>query len=106
MRNKPRGAAVFGIYIGNNLFHVVGADTSGAIVQRVRFRRDTLLSSQWLARKLISLGHTVKIIPAQFVKPRRGEECRPGRRSSPASYPRSDGQKSHSPYLPDAVILS
>ncbi len=36
MRNKPRGAAVFGIYIGNNLFHVVGADTSGAIVQRVR----------------------------------------------------------------------
>jgi transposase len=69
MRNKPRGAAVFGIDIGKNLFHVVGADTSGAIVQRVRFRRDTLLSSQWLARKLISLGHTVKIIPAQFVKP-------------------------------------
>ncbi len=86
MRNKPRAAAVFGIDIGKNLFHVVGADASGAIVQRVRFRRDTLLAfferaqpttvgmeacpgSQWLARKLQSLGHTVKIIPAQFVKP-------------------------------------
>jgi transposase len=25
--------------------------------------------SQWLARKLIALGHTVRIMPAQFVKP-------------------------------------
>ena len=25
--------------------------------------------SQWLARKLQASGHTVKIIPAQFVKP-------------------------------------
>lgn len=25
--------------------------------------------SQWLARKLIALGHEVRILPAQFVKP-------------------------------------
>jgi len=86
MRNKPRDAAVYGIDIGKNLFHVVGVDASGAPVQRVRFRRDTLLQfferaapaivgmeacpgSQWLARKIQSLGHTVRIVPAQFVKP-------------------------------------
>jgi transposase len=55
-------------------------------VQRVRFRRDTLLQfferaapavvgmeacpgSQWLARKIQALGHLVRIVPAQFVKP-------------------------------------
>ncbi|MET4330989.1 transposase [Bradyrhizobium sp. i1.15.2] len=25
--------------------------------------------SQWLARKIAAMGHTVRIIPAQFVKP-------------------------------------
>jgi transposase len=57
-----------------------------AISQRVKFRRDTLLAfferaelalvgmeacpgSQWLARKLQAMGHSVRIIPAQFVKP-------------------------------------
>jgi transposase len=86
MRNKPRDAAVYGIDIGKNLFHVVGVDASGAPVQRVRFRRDTLLQfferaapaivgmeacpgSQWLARKIQLFGHTVRIVPAQFVKP-------------------------------------
>jgi transposase len=86
IRNKPRGAAVYGVDIGKNIFHVVGADPSGKIIQRAKFRRETLLAfferaypalvgmeacpgSQWLARKLQSLGHTVKIIPAQFVKP-------------------------------------
>jgi transposase len=85
-RNKPVPAAVFGIDIGKNIFHVVGLDTQGAPIQKVRFRRDTLLQfferaapalvgmescpgSQWLARKLQAMGHTVRIIPAQFVKP-------------------------------------
>ena len=85
-RNQPRECAVFGIDIGKNVFHVVGLDGSGAIVQRVKFRRDTLLQfferatrtlvgmeacpgSQWLARKLQTMGHSVRIIPAQFVKP-------------------------------------
>ncbi|WP_421439644.1 IS110 family transposase [Agrobacterium tumefaciens] len=77
---------MFGIDIGKNLFHVVGLDCSGVIIQRVKFRRETLLQfferahrtlvgmeacpgSQWLARKLQTMGHSVCIIPAQFVNP-------------------------------------
>jgi transposase len=86
IRNKPRPATVFGIDIGKNLFHVVGLDGSGTPIQKATFRRDTLLQffaraepvlvgmeacpgSQWLARRISALGHTVRIIPAQFVKP-------------------------------------
>lgn len=86
IRNKPKQAAVFGVDIGKTLFHVVGLDSSGAPIQRATFRRETLLQfferaepvlvgmeacpgSQWLARKLMALGHTVRIVPAQFVKP-------------------------------------
>ncbi len=85
-RNKPRNAPVYGVDLGKNLFHVVGIDGAGQPVQKASFRRETLLrffeqaepalvgmeacpGSQWLARKLIALGHTVRIIPAQFVKP-------------------------------------
>ncbi len=85
-RNKPRAASVFGIDIGKNIFHVVGMDELGHPIQKVRFKRDTLLQfferaspaligmescpgSQWLARKLICMGHQVRVIPAQFVKP-------------------------------------
>lgn len=85
-RNKPRDAAVFGIDIGKNTFHVVGLDSTGAPIQRATLRRETLLQfferaartvvgmeacpgSQWLARKLKALGHTVRIVPAKFVKP-------------------------------------
>jgi transposase len=86
IRNKPKGATVYGVDLGKNLFHVVGTDVAGNQIQTVRFRRDTLLAffevapraiigmeacpgSQWLARKLHAMGHTVRIIPAQFVKP-------------------------------------
>lgn len=86
MRNKPRGAAVYGVDLGKNLFHVVGVDTAGHVIQRAKFRRETLLTfferadpaivgmeacpgSQWFARKLQAMGHAVRIIPAQFVKP-------------------------------------
>lgn len=85
-RNLPRAAAVYGIDIGKNVFHVVGLSADGTPVQKVRFRRDTLLQfferaeaslvgmeacagSQWLARKIQAFGHKVRIIPAQFVKP-------------------------------------
>jgi len=77
---------VYGDDLGKNIFHVVGADPAGNIIQRVKFRRDTLLAfferaepalvgmeacpgSQWLARKLQAMGHSVRIIPAHFVKP-------------------------------------
>ncbi len=86
IRNAPKDAAVYGVDLGKNLFHVVGLDARGAVVQRVKFRRDTLLTfferaactivgmeacpgSQWLARKLQAMGHQVRIVPAQFVKP-------------------------------------
>jgi transposase len=68
------------------VFHVVGLDVTGAPVQKATFRRETLLQfferassvlvgmeacpgSQWLARKLQAMGHKVRIVPAQFVKP-------------------------------------
>ncbi|MEE4317912.1 MAG: IS110 family transposase [Erythrobacter sp.] len=86
IRNQPRDAAVFGIDIGKTVFHVVGLDAGHAPIQKATFRRDTLLQfferaspmlggmeacpgSQWLARKLQALGHTVQIVPAQFMKP-------------------------------------
>jgi transposase len=85
MRNKPRDADVYGVDI-KNIFHVVGVDADGTPIQRLRCRRETLIQffqraalavvgmeacpgSQWLARKIPSFGHTVKIVPAQFVKP-------------------------------------
>jgi transposase len=86
MRKPPPGASIYGIDIGKSLFHVVGADATGKPILRVKFKRDTVLAffteapraligmeacpgAQWLARKLQSLGHTVRIIPAAFVKP-------------------------------------
>ena len=86
MRNKPRGAAVYGVDLGKNLFHIVGLDVTGQVIQKAKFRRETVLvfferadpavvgmeacpGSQWFARKLQAMGHTVRIIPAQFVKP-------------------------------------
>lgn len=85
-RFNPKPAQAFGIDIGKNIFHVVGLDSGGQPIQKVRLRRDTLLKffekaaptligmescpgSQWLARKLQTFGHQVRIIPAQFVKP-------------------------------------
>jgi transposase len=86
MRDKPRGAATYGIDVGKNRFHIVGVDSTGKVVQRLTLTRDSIFTffanatpaligmeacpgSQWLARKLQTLGHTVRIIPAQFVRP-------------------------------------
>jgi transposase len=85
MNKRVVGAAVFGIDIGKNSFHVVGLDDAGQPVIHLKLRRDRLLKyfanvpsaiigmescpgSQWLARKLQAMNHTAKIIPAQFVK--------------------------------------
>jgi transposase len=86
MRNQPRGAVVYGIDLGKTCFHVVGIDPAGCPIQRVKLSRATIFTffanasaaligmeacpgSQWLARRLQAFGHTVKILPAQFVKP-------------------------------------
>jgi transposase len=83
---RNRGAAIYDVDLGKNLFHFVGTDSCGNVVQKAKFRRDTLLTlfecaepaivgmeacpgSQWLARKLQVMGHTLRIVPAQFVKP-------------------------------------
>jgi transposase len=86
MEKRIEEVTVYGFDIGKNSFHLVGLDSSGRPVLRSKFRSDRLLvhfadtpsaligmercpGSQWLARKLQTFGHTVKIIPAQFVKP-------------------------------------
>ena len=86
MRTKPLGAAVYGIDLGKTSFHVVGTDVKGNLLQRVTLNRSNIFEffanasvaligmeacpgAQWLARKLETLGHQVRIIPAQFVKP-------------------------------------
>ncbi len=66
-RNKPRDAAVFGIDIGKNAFHVVGLDGTGAPIQRATLRRDTLQFFERAARTVI------------------GMEACPGSSGSPAS---------------------
>jgi len=86
IRNKPCDATVYGVDLGKNIFHVVGTDASGNVVPRVKFRRDKLLAfserakraligmeacpgSERLVRKLQAMGHSVRTIPAHFVKP-------------------------------------
>ena len=87
MRTKPiPETAAFGIDIGKKVFHVVALNAAGAIIQRAKFSRDTLIGffeiapsalvgmeacpgSQWLARRLAAMGHDARIIPARFVKP-------------------------------------
>lgn len=68
------------------MFHVVALNAAGAVIQRAKFSRDTLMAffeaapkvligmeacpcSQWLARQLAAMGHEARIIPARFVKP-------------------------------------
>ncbi|MDB5657630.1 MAG: family transposase [Cypionkella sp.] len=79
-------AFAYGIDIGKKVFHVVAVNRDGAVIQSAKFARETLQSffdlapktligmeacpgSQWLARRLINMGHDARIIPARFVKP-------------------------------------
>ncbi|MFN3278996.1 MAG: hypothetical protein ACK41Y_11430 [Paracoccus hibiscisoli] len=76
MRTKPDPeTTAFGIDIdiGKKVFHVVALNTAGAVIQRAKFSRDTLMTffdaapkalvgmeacpgSQWLARRLVAMG--------------------------------------------------
>ena len=86
MRNQSQAATIYGIDIGKNVFHIAAVDEKGRVIQRTKLSRTRIFSffsnvpaalvgmeacpgSQWLARKLDALGHTVRIMPAQFVKP-------------------------------------
>jgi transposase len=78
--------ATIGLDIGKNTFHLVGLDKRGAIVMRVKVSRHQLArrlanlprclvgleagsGSHHIARQIQGLGHDVRLIPAQYVKP-------------------------------------
>src|ERR1700748_3444636 len=78
--------AVIGIDIGKNSFHVVGHDARGAIVLRQKWSRgqvevrlasmppclsgmEACVGAHHLSRKLQSLGHDARLMPAKYVRP-------------------------------------
>jgi len=78
--------AVIGVDIGKNTFHLVGLDKRGAIVLRMKVSRSQLerrlanmprclvgleagSGSHHIARQIQALGHDVRLLPAQYVKP-------------------------------------
>jgi hypothetical protein len=78
--------SAIGIDIGKNTFHLVGLDKRGAIALRQKLSRGQVASrlanmprclvgmeagvgAHHLSRQLLALGHDVKLVPGQFVKP-------------------------------------
>ena len=78
--------ATIGLDIGKNTFHLVGLDNRGAIAMRIKVSRNQLIrrlvnlppcligleagsGSHHIARQIKPLGHDVRLIPAQYVKP-------------------------------------
>ena len=85
-QTTPSNVATIGIDIGKNTFHLVGLDQRGNIVLRLKTSRDQLQrrlanvprcligmeacsGSHHIGRQLEALGHDVRLIPAQYVKP-------------------------------------
>ena len=79
-------AAVVGIDIGKNSFHVVGLDRRGAIVLRQKWSRgqvetrfanmspcligmEACVGAHHLSRRLKALGHDARLMPAKYVRP-------------------------------------
>jgi transposase len=86
--SKPisSAAAVIGIDIGKNSFHIVGLDDRGAIVLRQKWSRgqvearlanmppcligmEACVGAHHLSRKLKALGHDARLMPAKYVRP-------------------------------------
>jgi hypothetical protein len=78
--------ATLGIDLGKNSFHLIGQDERGAIVLRIKLSRsqltqrlanippcligmETCAGAHYIGRQLRALGHDVRLIPAQYVKP-------------------------------------
>jgi transposase len=78
--------AVIGIDIGKNSFHVVGLNHRGAIVLRQKWSRgqvearfanvlpcligmEACVGAHHLSRKLKTLGHDARLMPAKYVRP-------------------------------------
>ncbi|MBO0763414.1 MAG: transposase [Hyphomicrobiaceae bacterium] len=86
-KSSDRPVAPIGIDIGKTTFHLVGLDKRGAIVLRTKVSRGqsadaaacqrralpcrarSLLCAHHIARQIEALGHDVRLIPAQYVKP-------------------------------------
>ncbi len=84
--NKTGSIAVVGIDLAKNIFHLHGVDTSGNVVMRKKLSRAKLATfmaklpacpvgmeacggSHFWARKFIAMGHEVRMMSPQFVKP-------------------------------------
>src|SRR5579872_6191824 len=78
--------AVIGVDIGKNSFHIVGLDDRSAIVLRQKWSRgqvearfanlppcligmEACVGAHHLSRKLNSLGHDARLMPAKYVRP-------------------------------------
>ena len=78
--------AIIGIDVGKNSFHIVGLDKRGAIVLRQKWSRgqvearlanmppcligmEACVGAHHLSRKLNSLGHDARLMPAKYVRP-------------------------------------
>src|SRR6188472_864485 len=87
MSQTPNTAiAVIGIDIGKNSFHVVGHDARGAIALRQKWSRgqvearfanmppcligmEACVGAHHLSRRLKTLGHDARLMPAKYVRP-------------------------------------
>jgi len=85
-QNAPETISTIAIDVGKNTFHLVGLDKRGVIVLQQKVTRHQLgrrlsniprcligmeacSGTHYLARQLTALGHDVRLIPAQYVKP-------------------------------------
>src|SRR5258708_8534737 len=85
-KSTPSTSSTIGIDIGKNSFHLVGLDQRGAIVLQQKVSRAQLerrlvnvpncligmeacSGAHHIGRQLAALGHDVRLIPAQYVKP-------------------------------------
>lgn len=85
-QNTPESISTIGIDVGKNTFHLVGLDKRGVIVLQQKITRPQLgrrlgniprclvgmeacSGTHYLGRQLTALGHDVRLIPAQYVKP-------------------------------------
>jgi transposase len=85
-QNLSRAIAVIGIDISKNSFHVVGLDERGAIALRQKWSRgqvearlanmppcligmEACVGAHHLSRKLRTLGHDARLMPAKYVRP-------------------------------------
>ena len=81
--------AVMGIDIGKNSFHVIGLDARGAIALRQKWSRgqvetrlanmppcligmEACVGAHHLSRRLKTLGHDARLMPAKYVRPYNG----------------------------------